>query len=75
MNVGVFASDAKGVSILNSLVNELHNSDINYFAMLCQNTHLSTPGYPKAEFTHLTNIDNIEESEEILTKKSYEMEA
>ena len=60
MNIGIFASDAKGLSILNSLINELHEHDINYFAMVCQDTQLNYPGHSN-NFTHLTNVETSEE--------------
>lgn len=60
MNVGIFASDSKGLSILNSLINELHNNSINYFAMVSQDTQLNYPGH-SGKFTHLTNVEKSEE--------------
>lgn len=60
MNVGIFASDSKGLSILNSLINKVHNSNINYFAMVCQDTQLNYPGYSD-KFTHLTNVEKSEQ--------------
>ena len=58
MKIGIFASDAKGLSILNSLINELHENNIDYFAMVCQNTQLAKT---LEDFSHLTNVETSEE--------------
>tara|TARA_Y100001938_G_scaffold150707_1_gene242961 strand:+ start:1877 stop:3007 length:1131 start_codon:yes stop_codon:yes gene_type:complete len=58
MKIGIFASDAKGLSILNSLINELHENNIDYFAMICQNTQLARV---REDYSHLTNVETSEE--------------
>ena len=53
MNVVVFASDAKGLSSLNSLIIELgKNSNIKYYALVCPSTELKDPKID-AEKIHL----------------------
>lgn len=60
MNLVVFASDAKGLSSLNSIINEASERGINLFAMICQDTQLRYPLYHKDKYQILTNCENID---------------
>lgn len=56
INLVIFASDAKGTSSLNSIVNEASNRGINLFVMICQDTQLRYPTLNKERFEILTNV-------------------
>ena len=58
MNVVVFASDAKGLSSLNSTINEISERGINLFAMICQDTQLRFPIQQRDMYHILTNCDD-----------------
>lgn len=53
MNVVVFASDAKGLSSLNSIIEELNKQGHHLFAMVTQETQLRHPIHQK---NRLSNI-------------------
>lgn len=57
MNIVVFASDAKGLSSLNSIINEASKRDINIFAMISQDTQLRYPLHHSDRFQILTNCE------------------
>lgn len=57
MNVVVFASDAKGLSSLNSTINEISERGINLFAMICQDTQLRFPIQQRDRYHILTNCN------------------
>lgn len=59
MNLAVLATDAKGLSSLNSVINEASERGINLFAMVCQDTQLRFPIQNKDRFEILTNCENI----------------
>lgn len=59
-NLVIFASDAKGTSSLNSIINEANNRGINLFVMVCQDTQLRYPTHHKDRFEILTNVDSSE---------------
>ena len=61
MNVVVFASDAKGLSSLNSTINELSNRGHNLFAIICQDTQLKHPKVHKDRYQYLTNVEGDEQ--------------
>ena len=61
MNVVVFASDAKGLSSLNSTINELSNCGHNLFAIICQDTQLKHPKVHKDRYQYLTNVEGDEQ--------------
>lgn len=61
MNVVVFASDAKGLSSLNSTINELSNRGHNLFAIICQDTQLKHPKIHKDRYQYLTNVEGDEQ--------------
>ena len=56
-NIVVFASDAKHLSYLNSIINEVNQGKFNIFAMICQDTRLKHPLYNKDRFQLLTNVN------------------
>jgi len=60
MNVVVFASDAKGLSSLNSTINELSKRGHNLFAIVTQDTQLRYPKIHGNRFQFLTNVDSDE---------------
>lgn len=60
MNVVVFASDAKGLSSLNSTLNELYNRNHNVFAIITQDTQLRHPKAHADRFQFLTNVESDE---------------
>lgn len=60
MNVVVFASDAKGLSSLNSTINELYNRNHNVFAIITQDTQLRYPRVNVDRFQFLTNVESDE---------------
>ena len=43
MNIVIFASDNKGVSSLNSVIQEANNAGINLWVMINQDTQLKHP--------------------------------
>lgn len=57
MNIVIFASDAKHLSYLNSIINEAADRNLNLFAMVCQDTQLKYPLYHKDRFQILTNCE------------------
>ena len=56
-NIVIFASDAKHLSYLNSIINEVNQGKFNIFAMICQDTRLKHPLYNKDRFQLLTNVN------------------
>lgn len=56
MNVCVVATDAKGLSSLNSIIQELSKQGHRLFAMVTQETQLRHPVYQKADFQILCNV-------------------
>lgn len=60
MNIVIFASDAKGVSSLNSIVQEASSRGHKLFVMICQDTQLRYPLYHKNRFEILTNCDPVD---------------
>ena len=59
MNVVVFASDAKALSSLNSIIKELSRQGCPLFAMVTQSTQLRYPGYNKNDFQILCNTQRV----------------
>ena len=59
MNLVIFASDNKGLSSLNSIINESSERGINLFVMICQDTQLMFPIQNKDKYEILTNCENI----------------
>lgn len=57
MNIVIFASDAKHLSYLNSIINEVDQGKFNIFAMVCQDTRLKHPLHNKDRYQLLTNVD------------------
>jgi len=60
MNVVVFASDAKGLSSLNSTITELSERGHNLFAIVTQDTQLRYPKVHSNSFQFLTNVESDE---------------
>lgn len=58
MNLVIFACEAKGLSSLNSIINEATKREINLFVMVCQDTQLRFPIQNKDRFEILTNCEN-----------------
>lgn len=58
MNLVIFASDSKGVSSLNSIIDEASKRDINIFAMISQDTQLRYPLHHSDRFQILTNCES-----------------
>jgi hypothetical protein len=58
MNLVIFASDSKGVSSLNSIINEASNRNINIFVMISQDTQLRYPLHHPDRFQILTNCES-----------------
>jgi hypothetical protein len=58
MNLVIFACEAKGLSSLNSIMNEASERGINLFAMVCQETYLQHPTQNRDKFQILTNCEN-----------------
>ena len=56
-NIVVFAADAKHLSYLNSIINEIAQRGLNLFALICQDTQLKHPLYHKDRFQVLTNCE------------------
>jgi hypothetical protein len=65
MNVVIFASDAKGLSSLNSIIQEASNARLNVFAVVTNSTILKYTPYQTKDFQILSNIENhkVERSE------------
>ena len=61
MNVVIFASDAKGMSSLNSTLNELVNRGHNVFAAICKDTQLKYPKVHRDRYEYLTNVEGSED--------------
>ena len=59
MNLVIFACEAKGLSSLNSIMNEASERGINLFALICQDTQLRFPLQNKDRFEILTNCEVI----------------
>ena len=57
MNIVIFASDAKGLSSLNSVIQEAGKQGIRLFAMVTQSTQLRHPKYQQNHFQILCNVD------------------
>ena len=55
MNLVIFASEAKGLSSLNSIIDEASKRNINLFIMVCQDTQLKYPNQNKDRFIIQTN--------------------
>ena len=60
MNVVIFTSDNKGVSSLNSIIQEANNTGINLWVMINQDTQLKHPLHDKKSYQFFTNCDNID---------------
>ena len=58
MNLVIFTSDAKGISSLNSVINEATKGDINLFLMVCHDTQLKFPIQHRDRYEVLTNCKN-----------------
>ncbi len=59
MNIVIFASDSKGLSSLNSIMQEADNAGINLWAMINQDTQLKYPLHHPDRYQILTNCKNI----------------
>ncbi len=57
MNLVIFASDAKGLSSLNSIIQEANSLGIKLFAMVTQSTQLKHPIYQQGDFQTLCNVE------------------
>lgn len=57
MNLVIFASDAKGLSSLNSIIQEANSLGIKLFAMVTQSTQLKHPVYQQGDFQILCNVE------------------
>ena len=57
MNVVIFASDAKALSSLNSVIQEASKQGIRLFAMVTQSTQLKHPKYQQNHYQILCNVD------------------
>ena len=57
MNVVIFASDAKGLSSLNSIIQEAGKQGIRLFAMVTHSTQLRHPKYQQNHYQILCNVD------------------
>lgn len=57
MNLVIFVSDAKGLSSLNSIIQEANSLGIKLFAMVTQSTQLKHPVYQQGEFQILCNVE------------------
>jgi len=60
MNVAVFASDARGLSSLNSIISELSERDHNIFAFITQDTQIRFPKIHKSSYKVLSNVEGEE---------------
>ena len=60
MNIVVFASDAKGLSSLNSIITELSERDHNIFAFITQDTQIRFPKIHKSSYKVLSNVESKE---------------
>lgn len=59
MNLVIFASDNKGLSSLNSIINEASDQGLNLFVMVCHDTQLRFPLQNKDKYEVLTNCEDI----------------
>ena len=57
MNLVIFASDAKGLSSLNSIIQEANSLGIKLFVMITQSTQLKHPVYQQGDFQILCNVE------------------
>jgi len=57
MNVVIFASDAKALSSLNSIIQEAGKQGIRLFAMITQSTQLKHPKFQQNHFQILCNVE------------------
>ena len=57
MNLVIFASDAKGLSSLNSIIQEANSLGIKLFSMVTQSTQLEHPVYQQGDFQILCNVE------------------
>lgn len=57
MNLVIFASDAKGLSSLNGIIQEANSLGIKLFAMVTQSTQLKHPVYQQGDFQILCNVE------------------
>ena len=60
MNLVIFASDNKGVSSLNSIIQEASDEGINLWVMISQDTQLKHPLHDKKSYQIFTNCDTID---------------
>jgi hypothetical protein len=60
MNVVIFASDAKGLSSLNSVIEEASRSKLNVFAIVTNSTTLKYTPYQISDFQILSNVKSYE---------------
>lgn len=60
MNVVIFASDAKGLSSLNSIIQEASNARLNVFAVVTNSTTLKYTPYQISDFQILSNVKSYE---------------
>jgi hypothetical protein len=58
MNIVIFASDAKGLSSLNSIIQEASNARLNVFAVVTNSTTLKYTPYEINDFQILSNVEN-----------------
>jgi len=60
MNIVVFASDAKGLSSLNNVIQQAANNNHNVFGYICQDTQLHHPKLNKDRYKAITNVSSNE---------------
>jgi hypothetical protein len=58
MNIVIFASDAKGLSSLNSVIQEASDNRLNVFAVVSNSTTLKYPPHQISDFQVLSNVEN-----------------
>ena len=58
MNLVIFASDSKGLSSLNGIINEASERGVSLFVMICQDTQLRFPIQNRDRFEILTNCED-----------------
>ena len=58
MNLVIFASDAKGLSSLNSVIQEALKQDINLFAIVTNSTILKYTPYEISDFQIVSNVES-----------------
>lgn len=57
MNIVIFASDAKGLSSLNSIINQASEHSLNILAIVTNSTTLKHPKIHRQSFDILTNVE------------------